>query len=79
MAKQLTGYALLRSVCTEEEKKELTKAKRAAGVSGWSDEECYLPSDVLNSLFWWRFSPQGWDYWKSLRAKLLYLEASKGW
>jgi len=78
MPKQLTGYALLRSVCTEGEKKELTKAKRATPKLYWGSG-AIKPSSVLATLFIWEDSPQGKRYWAKIHDKLLYLEASKGW
>lgn len=78
MPKQLTGYALLRSVCTEEEKKELIKAKRATPKLYWGSVAS-TPSHILATLFVWDDSPQGKIYWRNVHNKLLYLEASKGW
>ena len=83
MPKQLTGYALLRSVCTEEEKKELTYVKKYATsfCLETSVRRARRPSAVLFNLFNWNDprNRKGVDYWRSVYKRLAYLEASKGW
>ena len=78
--KPLTGYALLRSVCTKEERKELGRVRRDKTVdwnTTYADQS--TPSTVLALLFNWHDTKQGHEYWKGVKSRLLYLEASKGW
>lgn len=76
MAKKQTGYQILRSALSTEQKKELTKVKRIgkdfrSGCEFESTIRENKPSEILRCSFVWLDSPQGAAYWYAIYEGLV--------